>query len=79
MAQGRTIEINTLIDSRRLSGFNARVVIICWLIMFFDGYDLATLAVAGPSLVRSWGITSMASMGYVFSAFALLRTFAELL
>ena len=68
MAQGRTIEISTLIDNRRLSGFNARVVIICWLILFFDGYDLATLAVAGPSLVRSWGITSMASMGYVFSA-----------
>jgi MFS transporter, AAHS family, 4-hydroxybenzoate transporter len=68
MAQAHTIEISTLIDSRRLNGFNARVVVICWLIMFFDGYDLATLSVAGPSLVKSWGITSMASMGYVFSA-----------
>jgi MFS transporter, AAHS family, 4-hydroxybenzoate transporter len=69
MAQAaHTIEISALIDSRRLSGFNARVVIICWLIMFFDGYDLATLAVAGPSLVKAWGITSMAQMGYAFSA-----------
>ena len=69
MAQAaHTLDISALIDGRRLSGFNARVVIICWLIMFFDGYDLATLAVAAPSLVKAWGITSMAQMGYAFSA-----------
>jgi len=68
VAQGQTIDIGALIDARKLDGFNVRVVLICWLIMFFDGYDLATLAVAGPSLVKSWGITSMAQMGYVFAA-----------
>ncbi len=68
MAQAHTVEISTLIDSRRLNGFNARIVVICWLIMFFEGYDLATLSVAGPSLMTEWGITSRASMGYAFSA-----------
>jgi AAHS family 4-hydroxybenzoate transporter-like MFS transporter len=68
MAQVQTIDIGTLIDTRKLNGFNARVVVICWLIMFFEGYDLATLAVAGPSLMREWGIHSMAHMGYAFSA-----------
>ena len=69
MAQvGTTIDISTLIDGRKLNSFNARIVVICWLIMFFEGYDLATLAVAGPSLMKLWGIKSMASMGYAFSA-----------
>jgi MFS transporter, AAHS family, 4-hydroxybenzoate transporter len=69
MAQDpHTIEISSLIDGRRLNGFNARIVLICWFIMFFEGYDLATLAVAGPALVKSWGVISMANMGYVFSA-----------
>ncbi|HEY5209210.1 MAG TPA: MFS transporter [Stellaceae bacterium] len=68
MAQANTVEISALIDGRRLDGFNVRIVLICWLIMFFEGYDLATLAVAGPSLMKLWGITSMASMGYAFSA-----------
>ena len=68
MAQAGTVDIGGLIDGRRLSGFNARIVVICWLIMFFEGYDLATLAVAGPSLMKLWGITSMAQMGYAFSA-----------
>jgi MFS transporter, AAHS family, 4-hydroxybenzoate transporter len=68
MAQVQAIDISRLIDGRRLNGFNARIVVICWLIMFFEGYDLATLAVAGPSLMKLWGIKSMASMGYAFSA-----------
>ena len=69
MAQAaHTIEISSLIDGRRLNGFNVRVVVICWLIMFFDGYDLATLAVAAPSLMQEWGIVSRAAMGYAFSA-----------
>jgi MFS transporter, AAHS family, 4-hydroxybenzoate transporter len=68
MAEAHSIDVSALIDERRLSGFNARVVVICWLIMFFEGYDLATIAVAGPSLMHEWGVTSRASMGYVFSA-----------
>jgi MFS transporter, AAHS family, 4-hydroxybenzoate transporter len=68
MAQSGAIDISGLIDGRKLNGFNARVVVICWLIMFFEGYDLATIAVSGPSLMHEWGVTSRASMGYVFSA-----------
>jgi AAHS family 4-hydroxybenzoate transporter-like MFS transporter len=68
MAQAQTIDIGALIDSRKLNSFNARIVIISWLIMFFEGYDLATIAVSGPSLMREWGVTSRAEMGYVFSA-----------
>ncbi|HEX4113566.1 MAG TPA: MFS transporter [Stellaceae bacterium] len=68
MARAQTIDVGGLIDARKLNGFNARIVVICWLIMFFEGYDLATLAVAGPALMREWGIHSMAAMGYAFSA-----------
>src|SRR5215831_9202338 len=68
MAQAGTIDIGGRIDGRDVSGFNARIVVIGWLIMFFEGYDLATLAVAGPTLMKLWGIKSMASMGYAFSA-----------
>jgi AAHS family 4-hydroxybenzoate transporter-like MFS transporter len=68
MAHVQTIDIGALIDERKLNGFNARIVVISWFIMFFEGYDLATIAVSGPSLMHEWGVTSRAEMGYVFSA-----------
>ena len=74
MAQGQTIDVSALIDGRKMNGFNARVVIICFFVVFFDGYDIGTISFAGPALLKSWHLTSMAQMGAVFSAslFAIL-------
>jgi len=61
-------DITRFIDDRKMNGFNAKVVIFCFFIILFDGYDIGAVAYAGPSLVKEWGITSMAELGTAFSA-----------
>jgi MFS transporter, AAHS family, 4-hydroxybenzoate transporter len=68
MAQPQTIDIARIIDERRMTGINATVVILCFFIILFDGYDGVSIAFAGPYLVKEWGIASMAALGTAFSA-----------
>ena len=56
MARQETLDITRFIDERKMSGFNAKVVIFCFFIMLFDGYDIGAVAFAGPSLVKAWRI-----------------------
>jgi len=62
------VDISRLIDERRMTWFNARLVILSFCIILFDGYDIGAAAFAGPYLVRDWGISNMAELGPVFSA-----------
>ena len=61
-------DVNKFIDARAVNWFNVRIVLFCFLAVMFDGYDIGAVAFAGPSLVRAWGITSMAELGTAFSA-----------
>ena len=68
MAQSQTIDIARLIDERRMTSFNAKVVVLCFFIILFDGYDSIVPAFAGPYLIKDWGIANMAALGTAFSA-----------
>lgn len=68
MASPQVFDITRFIDHRKMSWFNAKVVIFCFFVVLFDGYDIGAVAYAGPSLVKEWGITSMAELGTAFSA-----------
>lgn len=68
MTGQQVFDITQFIDTRKMSWFNAKIVIFCFFIILFDGYDIGAVAYAGPSLVKEWGITSMAELGTAFSA-----------
>jgi|SRR5579885_253187 len=68
MAQQQTIDIARFIDERKMNSFNAKVVILCFFIILFDGYDSVVPAFAGPYLIKEWGIANMAALGTAFSA-----------
>jgi len=68
MASQQTFDVTHFIDERRMNRFNAMIVIFCFFIILFDGYDIGTVGSAGPSLVREWHLTSMAALGTAFSA-----------
>jgi AAHS family 4-hydroxybenzoate transporter-like MFS transporter len=68
MAANQTVDITALIDNRKVDRFNAKLIIFCFFIILFDGYDIGAAAFAGPALIKAWGVTSMAAMGPVFSA-----------
>jgi len=68
MAGAQIFDITRFIDERRMNRFNAMIVIFCFFIILFDGYDIGTVGSAGPAIVKLWGLKSMAGLGTAFSA-----------
>ena len=64
----QSLDVGRLIDDRKVSWFNWKLVLICFFIIIADGYDIGAAAFAGPALVKQWHVTSMAALGPVFSA-----------
>jgi AAHS family 4-hydroxybenzoate transporter-like MFS transporter len=68
MAQGRTIDVERLVDDQQIKGFNWALVITCFIVTLIDGYDIAALPAAGPFFVKEWHLASPAALLYAFSA-----------
>jgi AAHS family 4-hydroxybenzoate transporter-like MFS transporter len=68
MVQDDTIDITRLIDDRKMSAFNAQLVILSFFVALFDGYDIIAAAVALPQLKAAWNITDMRPVGWMLSA-----------
>jgi AAHS family 4-hydroxybenzoate transporter-like MFS transporter len=68
MAEARTVDITRLIDERGISRFHVLLVVFAFFIVMIDGYDIAALGFAIPSLVRDWHITDKAALGPALSA-----------
>jgi AAHS family 4-hydroxybenzoate transporter-like MFS transporter len=68
MAQGRTIDVDRLVDDQRITSFNWMVVFWCFIITLIDGYDISAAPAAGPFFVREWHLASPAALTFPFSA-----------
>lgn len=77
---GRTIDISALIEGRKLSSFNYKLIVLSWLITVFDGYDMMSISYTAPYLadqfhldkimlgnIFSYGITGMLLGGFLFT------------
>jgi AAHS family 4-hydroxybenzoate transporter-like MFS transporter len=64
---GEKIEIERLIDGQKIGRLNIMVLVLSFLIMVSDGYDLKAAAFSAPFVIRDWGI-DRAALGPVFSA-----------
>lgn len=63
----QTFQVNDFVDGQRIRRFNIQLLILSFLTMFADGFDLNSLGFAAPDLVELWGVESSA-MGPVLSA-----------
>jgi MFS transporter, AAHS family, 4-hydroxybenzoate transporter len=61
------LNISRLVDSARLRPFHIWLTLWCLLAMMADGFDLLNASIAGPALIKQWGI-SRTALGPVFSA-----------
>jgi AAHS family 4-hydroxybenzoate transporter-like MFS transporter len=61
------INISRVVDSARLRPLHFFLTFWCILAMMADGFDLLNASVAGPAIIKDWGI-SRAALGPVFSA-----------
>ncbi|MEL0082779.1 MAG: MFS transporter, partial [Gammaproteobacteria bacterium] len=62
-----SISLQQAIDRRPVSWLQIRVILLCWLINFLDGFDLLAIAFAAPEISRSWQLTPE-TLGMVFSS-----------
>jgi AAHS family 4-hydroxybenzoate transporter-like MFS transporter len=51
-----TVDVTKVLDGQKITGFNVGLVILAFLVMMTDGYDLGAAAFAGPGLIREWGL-----------------------
>ena len=63
----KVVPVSRLLDERGLGSFQIKLIIWSFFIVLVDGYDIAAIAFAAPSLVREWGLKPGA-LGPVFSA-----------
>ena len=63
----RTVDVAALLDGRRLSPFNYRLIILSWLITLFDGLDMSMVSYTAPYMRDELGLTKL-MLGNVFSA-----------
>jgi MFS transporter, AAHS family, 4-hydroxybenzoate transporter len=61
------LNISRLVDNARLRPFHFWLILWCVLAMMADGFDLLNASIAGPALIKEWGI-GRAALGPVFSA-----------
>ncbi len=63
----RQIDVHKLADEARFNRFHALVLFWCALIIIFDGYDLAVVGIALPSIMKDMGVAPT-SAGFMVSS-----------
>ena len=61
------VDVCQIIESQKLNSFVIRLVVISWLVTFFDGFDLNVIAFAAP-YIRSAYSLDQAALGAVFAS-----------
>jgi AAHS family 4-hydroxybenzoate transporter-like MFS transporter len=60
-------DIGALIDSRPLSAFQVRVLVLIGCLVLMDGFDVQVIGFVAPALLRTWSLTPDA-LGPIFGA-----------
>ncbi len=45
------LTIDQFVDTRRFGGFHLRILVICLLVQFVDGFDMRAMSLVAPALV----------------------------
>jgi AAHS family 4-hydroxybenzoate transporter-like MFS transporter len=64
----QTIDVTDYIDKRTFNAFNFQLVVLSFLVIMVDGYDITVAAFAVPPLIKAWGITTPGAFGPVLGA-----------
>jgi AAHS family 4-hydroxybenzoate transporter-like MFS transporter len=67
MTDQPVVQVSRLLDERGLSSFQIMLIVWSFFIVLIDGYDIASIAFAAPSLAKEWALKPGA-LGPVFSA-----------
>ncbi|RTL56833.1 MAG: MFS transporter [Rhodocyclaceae bacterium] len=62
----REVNVTSLIDNQKIGAFQIRILILCALVMFLDGFDTQIVAYIVPVIAKEWHVTK-AELGPIFS------------
>jgi AAHS family 4-hydroxybenzoate transporter-like MFS transporter len=65
--QSKLVDISKILDDQKIGPFQIQLLILSFLVMMIDGYDIGAAAFAGPSLIHEWGLRGP-ELGVLFSA-----------
>lgn len=68
MSTQQTIDVTDYIDKRKINAFNFQLVVLSFLVIMVDGYDITVAAFAVPPLIKAWGIQNPGAFGPVLGA-----------
>jgi MFS transporter, AAHS family, 4-hydroxybenzoate transporter len=63
---GATVDVTEIIEKQRLRWFVVRLILVSWVVTFFDGYDLNVIAFAAPYMRETYALDT-AMLRDVFS------------
>ncbi len=64
----QTIDVTDYIDGRKVNAFNAALVVLSFLVIMVDGFDITVAAFAVPAQIKAWGIQNPGAFGPVLGA-----------
>jgi AAHS family 4-hydroxybenzoate transporter-like MFS transporter len=67
VSQQNTVDIASIIDQQKISPFQIRIVMMSFILMLFDGYDISAVAFAAPAISKEWHV-ARAALGPLFGA-----------
>ncbi len=67
MAQAQTVDLTRIIDAQKIGLFHIVLVVMTFVIVMSDGYDIGAAAFAAPALIHEWHVNP-ADLGKLFSA-----------
>ena len=67
MSKRNSIEIAQILDNNNVSGFQARLFVLCGLCLIMTGFDVQVLGYLAPSIIKDWQL-AQAQMGPVLGA-----------
>lgn len=67
MVDRQITDVSEIIENQRLSRFIVRLVVVSWIVTFFDGFDMNVIAFVAPELASALHLNKL-MLGNLFSA-----------
>ena len=67
MSVSKTLDVNEVFDDLPFSAYQIGICVLCFIVVFFDGFDLTVIGVAIPGMMKHLGVTP-AEIGAAVSA-----------
>ncbi len=67
MSASKTLNVNEIFDDLPFSAYQIGICVLCFIVVFFDGFDLTVIGVAIPGMMKHLGV-SPAEIGAAVSA-----------